>query len=769
MRLSRSTRALAAITAVATALVLPTTNAAAADEPPPPPTPGATTDFGVQSTALTVFEGYFGTDAGGRPMWYSVQMGTPGVLAAVDPVSRQHVHTAELPESSGAWAVTQANDGKVYAGSYPNAHVYQHDPATGQTVDLGAPVPNQTVLYGFQAGTDGKIYGGTYPSAHAFSYSPSEGFRDLGQMFDGEQYVIDVAIDPGREVLWAAIGSHGHIIRYDLRTGEKRDILPEARRGSTAYPADMNLVGGQLVLKLSNLQAIVLDADTGEPVPLVNRDTGQPAETFSLTSRGTSRIAPDGRSVYYTAGLDLARYDLIDHTFGPVRDASGAAVKAGGAGVGWGWLDGSLYALIGNYAGQALTYDPATGAADAYTLPFPYQPIDIANINAGEDGNIYTNLYINGSLTILDPVTGKKVTQSRLGQTEGWAWHGGKMYIGVYPAGRIMEYDPTKPYSFGTNPRELFSLQSAYGQNRPVAFVDAGDAMYIASTPDYGLWGGALTRYEYATGQYTVQRNIVTDQGVTSLATIDGKLWGGTSISGGGGTDPKATEAKLFSVDPATGAKTRELVPVPGAYAITSLIAGPDGKLWGLADNTLFIADPTTGEVTYRQQLPGVYSGVQDELYLNPDEHVYASLDGNLLRIDALSYQVTVVRDSGTYRLAQDKQGNLWFRNGVKADHGAVQYGSHLLRYTPQADACPKSDLRADVFTGDVDSGVANRYRPDGCTVNDLIRDDQPWKNHGEFVSHVAHVTEQLVSNGILTAAEKDAIVDAAGRSGIGG
>jgi hypothetical protein len=88
--------------------------------------------------------------------------------------------------------------------------------------------------------------------------------------------------------------------------------------------------------------------------------------------------------------------------------------------------------------------------------------------------------------------------------------------------------------------------------------------LYVGSTPDYGLWGGALTTYDYATGAYTVQRNIVADPGVTSLAAIGGTLWGGTSISGGGGTDPKATEAKLFSVERATGAKTRELVPVPG-------------------------------------------------------------------------------------------------------------------------------------------------------------------------------------------------------------
>ncbi|MEV1175093.1 hypothetical protein [Nonomuraea sp. NPDC049784] len=730
-------------TILLSALLLVTTAspASAQDEPQPPV--GSVTDFGVQSTALTVFEGFFGTDATGRPVVYSVQMGTPGVVAVVDPVTREHLRTAEMTGSSGGWGITQADDGLVYAGSYPNAHVYRYDPASGETTDLGAPVAGQTVLYGFQPGKDGKIYGGTYPDAHAFSYSPAEGFRDLGAMYEGQQYAMDIAVDPEREVLWAAIGSAGHLIRMDLRTGEKRDIWPEALRGDPSYPYDINLVGGKLFVKRSKLQAMVLDPDTGAVL----------AENFVISSRGTTRVA-DGKYVYFTSGTALWRYDLTTDT----PEAVPGSVVAGGPAVGWGFVNGRLYALIGNYFGDALSYDPATGASERFKLPFPAQPIDINNVSAGQDGKIYTNLYINGNVATLDPASGKVTELGRVAQTDGWFWHEGKMYLGTYPNGGVMVYDPSQPFKSGANPLELFRLIGD-GQNRPQAFATTASKLYIGSTPDYGLWGGALTVYDYATGEHTVIRAPVADQGVISLLVRGDTLWGGTTINGGGGTTPKAKEAKLFTYDLATGTKTSELTPVPGASSITSIVQGPDGMLWGLADGILFILDPASAKVTRRIELPAGYSGVQDELHVNPDEHVYASIDGYLLRVDPLSKAVTVLRDSGTYRSAQDGAGNLWFRSGTKAANNAVQGGARLLRYTPPADACPGSDLTPHVVIKETDSGVGNRYRPDGCTVEDLIEDEK--YSGKDLTRHVAGVVARLVASKTITGAEAEKILRA--------
>ncbi|QDB79023.1 DUF1080 domain-containing protein [Georgenia wutianyii] len=81
---------------------------------------------------------------------------------------------------------------------------------------------------------------------------------------------------------------------------------------------------------------------------------------------------------------------------------------------------------------------------------------------------------------------------------------------------------------------------------------------------------------------------------------------------------------------------------------------------------------------------------------------------------------------------------------------------------------CPDSDTRETVVVGDVDSRVPNHRTADGCTVNDLIRDDATWARPGEFVRHVRDVTGVLVSDGVLTVRERDAILRAAARSDVG-
>lgn len=69
-------------------------------------------------------------------------------------------------------------------------------------------------------------------------------------------------------------------------------------------------------------------------------------------------------------------------------------------------------------------------------------------------------------------------------------------------------------------------------------------------------------------------------------------------------------------------------------------------------------------------------------------------------------------------------------------------------------DACP------DTADGPVDQ--------DGCSLSQLCPCDDPWKNHGQYVSCVAHETQHFVTQGILTAHERSQLVSAAGQSSCG-
>lgn len=88
----------------------------------------------------------------------------------------------------------------------------------------------------------------------------------------------------------------------------------------------------------------------------------------------------------------------------------------------------------------------------------------------------------------------------------------------------------------------------------------------------------------------------------------------------------------------------------------------------------------------------------------------------------------------------------------------------------PAADACAYGyTSEATVrFGADADSGVPNRDTGDGCTVMDEIMARAPFASHGRFVAAVASVTRGHVRHGVLTHAERGAVVRAAAASRVG-
>ena len=75
---------------------------------------------------------------------------------------------------------------------------------------------------------------------------------------------------------------------------------------------------------------------------------------------------------------------------------------------------------------------------------------------------------------------------------------------------------------------------------------------------------------------------------------------------------------------------------------------------------------------------------------------------------------------------------------------------------------CPVPDTCATVVIRGRDSGVENRDTGDGCTINDLIDDESSWDSHGDFVSHVNDVTNQLRKDGVISNRESSQLTRAA-------
>jgi hypothetical protein len=74
-------------------------------------------------------------------------------------------------------------------------------------------------------------------------------------------------------------------------------------------------------------------------------------------------------------------------------------------------------------------------------------------------------------------------------------------------------------------------------------------------------------------------------------------------------------------------------------------------------------------------------------------------------------------------------------------------------------DSCPDSDLSETVVIDGCDSGVANTVLSNGCTILDEIaKCGTDSRNHGQYVSCVSHLTNDLKHDGVLTGREKGAI-----------
>ncbi|MEE8381927.1 MAG: DUF1566 domain-containing protein [Thermodesulfobacteriota bacterium] len=83
-------------------------------------------------------------------------------------------------------------------------------------------------------------------------------------------------------------------------------------------------------------------------------------------------------------------------------------------------------------------------------------------------------------------------------------------------------------------------------------------------------------------------------------------------------------------------------------------------------------------------------------------------------------------------------------------------------------DICLESNLKKTTIIDDCDSKVENLLFDDGCTMSDMITECvESAKNHGKFVSCVAHLTNEWKKEKLISRKEKGAIQSCAAQSDI--
>lgn len=607
----------------------------------------------------------FITDENGKTWLYTILNGAQGRLLGYDLVDYSLKVNLPLVQMEGSWDIAMSTDGWLYIAGSSGGRLARHRLGSQTIQDLGRPIASETYLWALAAGKNGEIFGATYPNCRVFRYHPSTGFSDVGNgaIKEGENYVRSLVYHEETDKLYAGIGSHSYLIELNPRTGTKTEILPEIYQGQNGFVYDLNIVkgltGGDRLIGILNKLGKTF-------VYNLNTKTYENEIPRAIAVKPVLKSQTDER-VYFTMGNgDLYHYSITQMCPRAVKIVTGTkrslAMK---------WINNNEL-LILNSDARLLKCNINSKELTDMNITVPSEAIRLQNVATGPDGKIWTGGFAVGNNAAYDPATGVTTPYNGLDQPEGIFTQGNKIYFGTYSRAQFYAYDVTRPWSLQNgNP---IKIGQAAGQDRPFAGVSVPDhnKMFFGTVPDYGVLGGALMDYDVNNNLMVQYNDIVTNQSIVSMAYKSGEVFGGTSVWGGLGIQPTASSAKLFVWNVANKSKAFEITPVNNAKAITALMNGPDGNIWGMADGTLFIFNPVNRQVVYTKVLYQVSQQTKEDhvwrnanMILHSNGKIYGISYGEFFELNPATKTKTTISNHSASTLTMDANGHFYYTSSL--------------------------------------------------------------------------------------------------------
>lgn len=476
--------------------------------------------------------------------------------------------------------------GILYVGTHTDGHLLRYDPSHPDRglEDLGVIDGDQAIFpTGITEAPDGGIWIGAYPGCTFTRFDPvTSEFRRLGSLDPEDKYLYPLA---GTDGSLAALTKfvHPHLVTVNPATGEFRTVGPRITN-----PEDKT----QRILFFKGLDGrLYLDTHEGK-----YRVTGMDLEPVTF-------LPPAMPGIHAT----------YKHAYQEVLPMPDGLIAT--------WADGEEDAGI--FKTLRVTSTSPNVAPRTLNLDWQGGGSNIFMLHLGPDGCIYGSSFLPEHLLRHNPATGELVNLGRCSVSLGEAYtmgnfSDGTMAIASYPHSRISLYDPRKPYRFGTeedaNPRDIGRLDQIGIRPAGMAIVPpltkcdgtvVPEKMWIASLPDYGLWGGTLAWLDPRTGAHGSHRHLVQDCSPFSLLWLPESklLLVGLSTEGGTGTQIKAKHGAFVLWDPAEDAPVYVgdfgLADLPSVQALAP--AGP-GRVYAQLSHSRF-ATNTMGAPNVRPRL----------------------------------------------------------------------------------------------------------------------------------------------------------------------
>lgn len=476
---------------------------------------------------------------------------TPGIirLGTFDPFNGEQiaVQDLEIPSTAGSNAMA-ADDHFVYIGPAAHSHVWRYDPTTGTAepfVEVGGA---GTWTYGMRVHGE-HLWIGTYPDCRLLRVTLATGeVVDCGRV-GTSQYAIAVAADD--EIVVAGTAAPGALKLYSP-AGEELADLTEHLTESPVGILDVAISGGTIYVS-SGRFVLSLRPDGSERVV---RDI--PAADRYIDKL---TVTPDGR-VLALARLTSNYYEVtadgLEHLGQPWQDVENQGFFAiddetvvGVSGVGHVWSS--------PLGGEALVTSTAT-------TDFGYPEV-VQSVLLHSNGDVWVGGHF--AMTVHHPYTprfpgdrgtggGRELDRLEAdGEPKSLAeLADGTVVAGIYPSTQVVAYHPDTHES-----TELGVID--HEQMRPLSMAadDRRGQIIVATTAKHGLFTGALTFANPATGEFEVRRDLVPDQNLRNIvvdgdfAYTAGDTWAEAS------TERKLLVATITEIDLRTRTVTRVLTP----------------------------------------------------------------------------------------------------------------------------------------------------------------------------------------------------------------
>lgn len=633
------------------------------------------------------------SEDGSSEIYFAVN-GVPATFYAIDGLTGEKIFSQPIPDADTVWATTIGGDGNVYFAGTNDGILYRYLPKEKRIENLGKN-PSDNWVWDLEMSEDGKIYGATYPNAKVFEYDThTNTFKDLGTFKEGQKYARGLGVSG--EYLYVGIGTTAFVTRMNLKTGEKEEVkIPISGQNNSI--ANIEAYGGKLFIRAGGSTLYVLDEKTLDHV-----------NTIKYKGEISPPSPDNGEDMYYILGSDLYRYNLRENKTEKVEglpplDYTTRKLE---------WIKKDNSYVLGVITGfsEYFQYDPEKNEVTPIYPELVPQGVPIQSLEKGFDGKMYIGGYHRG-MSIFDTDKGEITKNlSWMPQPEGMGSLNGKVYFGTYGGAKIYNYDPQQPFDFGETPNHNPGLAYDIGefQDRPFTFESGDNKLFIGTIPGYGELGGALTVYDDESGKWNVTRNVVKDQSIIGLAYKDGLLFGGTSVWGGGGSNPEGQAAKIFVWDTVKGEKIAEFTPnIPGIDVTPQMIGelsfGPDGLLWGAIDGTIFAMNPQTFKIVKSKVVyPSTYAASKWRpifLRWGEDGLLYTSLGRKLTILDPKSLAHVKVMDNvhlmdiGNDGFVYYASGSQLFKLAITHDKVRIQELEELINYYWQ-----KGDLHEAIY-----------------------------------------------------------------------